>query len=261
MKKTIITLFCLAGVASAATTGTIDTTDSTLASYLDFTTSPSEATYGAVAEVKDGYGVIKDGCTMWSRNSVFGTVSTSAFTLSFDVRSFDKGDLVSVGAGTTDSNWDKVTLNTGDDGALALKFYHNTEGTTYSISTGLTSGTRTEWTTLTLVGDTMKLDGSDTVSKVVSLYVDGVYQDSLDMSTLSTAGWCNQNFDGFQFGNGFRGTGTCNKIAGSAEIDNVLFYKRALTATEVKALVVPEPTTATLSLLALAGLAARRRRR
>lgn len=35
----------------------------------------------------------------------------------------------------------------------------------------------------------------------------------------------------------------------------------ALTASEVKALTVPEPATATLSLLALAGLAARRRRK
>ena len=38
-------------------------------------------------------------------------------------------------------------------------------------------------------------------------------------------------------------------------------YDGAMTADEVKAMVVPEPATATLSLLALAGLAARRRRK
>ena len=38
-------------------------------------------------------------------------------------------------------------------------------------------------------------------------------------------------------------------------------YNGAMSAAEVKAMLVPEPTTATLSLLALAGLAARRRRK
>ena len=48
---------------------------------------------------------------------------------------------------------------------------------------------------------------------------------------------------------------------GDGYIDNLYVWNRALGTTEVKALVVPEPATATLSLLALCGLAARRRRK
>jgi hypothetical protein len=52
-------------------------------------------------------------------------------------------------------------------------------------------------------------------------------------------------------------------------VDNAFVYNgswtsedlRTVTNTNLKALIVPEPTTATLSLLALAGLAARRRRK
>ncbi len=47
---------------------------------------------------------------------------------------------------------------------------------------------------------------------------------------------------------------------GGGKMD-ITFYNTALTTTQMKSLLVPEPTTATLSLLALAGLAARRRRK
>ena len=55
--------------------------------------------------------------------------------------------------------------------------------------------------------------------------------------------------------------GTTENSRSSAKFYDLAVYNGAMTATEVKALMVPEPTTATLSLLALAGLAARRRRR
>lgn len=49
--------------------------------------------------------------------------------------------------------------------------------------------------------------------------------------------------------------------SGGFTADNLTIWNKALTTSEVQALIVPEPTTATLSLLALAGLAARRRRK
>ena len=261
MKKTLITLMALMGVASAATVQTIDTTDSNLLSYLDFSSSPSTSQYGDVATVKEGYGIINASHAMWTRGSLDSQANTNAFTLSFDVRNFADGDLLCVASNGTSnaiaSNWDKVTLNTGTgaEDTLELKYYGPSVTTT--ISTGIKNDvTRTEWTTITLVGETT---GG---TQYVSLYVDGNYIDKLNMTTLSPGGWCGRGIDGFQFGNGFRGEGTCDAIDGDAEIDNVLFYKRALTASEVKGLInIPEPATATLSLLALAGLAARRRRK
>ena len=47
----------------------------------------------------------------------------------------------------------------------------------------------------------------------------------------------------------------------TVDSDNITFWNKALSDSEVSGLVIPEPTTATLSLLALAGLAARRRRK
>ena len=252
----------LAGVASAATVGTIDKTDEDLLSYLDFSSAPSNAQYGNGASVKDGYGTIDSTHQMYT-TSWDGTVATGAFTLSFDVRNFGSGDLLCVasnGAGSyIQSNLDKVTLNTGTNNTLELKFFDNKEVAT-TISTGIKNNTtRTDWTTITLVGEIVTTDTVNT--QYVSLYVDGTYIDQLNMTTLSPGGWCGRTIDGFQFGAAFRSAGTTTPMSGSAEIDNVLFYQRALTATEVKGLVIPEPTTATLSLLALAGLAARRRRK
>ena len=254
----------LVGVASAATVGTIDKTDQDLLSYLDFSSTPDSTYYGSVASVKDGYGIIDSSHTMWTQTTLDDKAATGAFTLSFDVRNFANGDLLCVASnganGAIESNWDKVTLNTGDNNTLELKYYNNSDGTTSIISTGIKNDTtRTDWTTITLVGEIVTTDTGNT--QYVSMYVDGTYIDQLNMTTLSPAGWCGRNLDGFQFGAAFRNIGTTTTIQGSAEIDNVLFYKRAFTATEVKGLVIPEPTTATLSLLALCGLAARRRRK
>ena len=47
----------------------------------------------------------------------------------------------------------------------------------------------------------------------------------------------------------------------TVDFDNITFWNKALSDSEVSGLVIPEPTTATLSLLALAGLAARRHRK
>lgn len=62
---------------------------------------------------------------------------------------------------------------------------------------------------------------------------------------------------GKRYGNG-------RDVDGTVTFENVVVWNRALDAVEVQSLVVravPEPATATLSLLALAGLAARRRRK
>ncbi len=89
----------------------------------------------------------------------------------------------------------------------------------------------------------------DAASKTATFYVDGESVASfasgsgaLEKITFATAAGQNNG--------------------GSVTYDNIALWERTFTADEVKALsVIPEPTTAALSLLALAGLAARRRRK
>jgi MYXO-CTERM domain-containing protein len=192
---------------------------------------------------------------MYTNNSALsnaGLTSAQDFTVSFDIRSFGTGDLFSFGVGN-DDDWKKIMLTSSGVGEnLTLKFYGNSQ----SIDTGIvvTEKPRTEWTTITIVGD-------DSVTKGVKLYVNGILKGAFDMTPATN--WLNNNADGFQFAGSFRNEGTKVDFDGTIELDNLLVYKTALTADEVKSLIVPvpEPTTATLSLLALAGLAARRRRK
>ena len=259
MKKTLIALLAMAGVASAATVAEINTTDTGLITYLDFTPDANgvfASTYGEITfandpTLKDGYGIISSGATMYTTKA--SGAKTNAFTFSFDVRSFGKGDLLSIANSTNE--WNKITLNSGDDGNLNLLF----RPTNATVDTTLDSGSSNDWTTITLVGTTVTKN--NTTSTVVELYVDGTYINALNMTAQGATDWCVGSVNGFQFGNDYGREGNTYEIIGTAEIDNVLLYNRALTASEVKALTVPEPTTAALSLLALAGLAARRRRK
>lgn len=91
----------------------------------------------------------------------------------------------------------------------------------------------------------------------VNYYVNG---DSIGTSTLttSTTDLTAETITTLSLGSW---VGSTNNSRSSAKFYDLAVYSGAMTATEVKALTVPEPTTATLSLLALAGLAARRRRK
>ncbi len=253
MKKTLVVLMSLIGVASAATISNIDKTDENLVWYWDFasvTSSVGDITYANDPTLQDGYATISAGSGMYTANNALKNagLETEKFTVSFDIRSFGSGDVFSFGAGSSNDDWKKIMLSSNpddDETTLSLKFYGNSQ----SVDTGIAYGTRDEWTTITLVG----------VTQEVLLYVDGELKGSLDMTPATN--WCDGAADGFQFAGSFRNTGTRVDLNGSVEIDNLLVYNKSLTAAEVKALVVPEPATATLSLLALAGLAMRRRRK
>ncbi|MBQ2813806.1 MAG: LamG domain-containing protein [Akkermansia sp.] len=253
MKKTLIALLALSGVASAATLAKIDTSDANLKSYVNFsgdsfTTTAGSITYNNAPIVQDGYGIVSATDSHNTSSTENPGFKTNAFTLSFDVRSFDVGSLVSVCV-DNGAAWKHIRLESTTDKALTLKF----EGPSpvREVATTLTSGTRTEWTTITIVGD-------DSVTAGIKLYVEGSHVGSLDMTGASN--WNGTNVKAFQFGSVYSPF-DFPKLTGNAEIDNLLVYNRAFTAAEVKALTIPEPTTATLSLLALAGLAARRRRK
>ena len=250
MKKTLIALMALASIASAASIGYNEMTDTQKA------------------------GVVKswnDTLTLTSESDVWANVNTGfSFTISFDIANINVSNTdstIASFAGSHNANgWDdgKLLVRMSDSGSLTLINSHGTssnswseyfDGSTfgnatvsaYSCDLGLTSAeSTTSVTTYTLV--------SNNDAKTFTIYKNG----------NQIGQWTNWNTDtgltGLQLGGRFGGG---NKITGNetVDFDNVTVWNKALDATEVSALIVPEPTTATLSLLALVGLAARRRRK
>lgn len=192
-------------------------------------------------------------CPWSSQVSGMGT----SFTLNIDVNSVSVygtwDSIVSLYSNNATSTFDHsmaLTTNGDSDGTIVLQSglgdetaYGNAGNQT--LSTGLTASDIDD-TTFTIV--------SDADNKLLTLYVNGV-------QTAQVNNWSAGNGEtlaltGFQFGSNFS---NADKIT-NAEVSNITVWNRALTAKEVGTL-IPEPTTATLSLLALAGLAARRRRK
>ncbi len=252
MKKTLIALFALAGTSFGATCiASIEELDqSKINSYFNFDTgnSASISSTGTTWSEKciwneDGYATsTKEGSHNMYTTSL-GLSAVDGFTVSFDINSFTSGTILSIcsnGAANAGNNWRAIRLSTDNDGSLNLHWCEQ------SFDSGITSD-MLDWTTLTIVCKT------DTAN-VVSLYVDGVFNNSITLTT-NPANFKSEGVTKAQMGY----FGNSNYSATST-IDNVLFYKEALSASEVAALVVPEPATASLSLLGLAALMIRRRR-
>ena len=220
--------------------------DKNLISYFDFDTG--------AADTKNTISW-KESFT-WNKAGQYGTASSgkapykesmmpnTAFTISFDLNRFTAGTLLTLTTASTDKEWRTVRLLTNDSGCLALTFGGTTK------STAITSASL-DWTTITLVG-TASASDNNTLS--LDLYANGVSQITLNVPKATN--WVSDKNITFQFGY----FGNANNSS-TFDVDNVLIYNKALSAVEINAITVPEPTTATLSLLALAGLAMRRRRK
>lgn len=257
MKKTIIALMALASVASAASIGYNEMTET---------------------QKKDVVKFWADSQTLTSSSDVYSNDGTgTSFTISFDITnikvSSTESNIASFAGSHNEWGWDdgKLFIRMSDSGSLTLI---NTNGTStnsyssyfdgstygdptvsaYSSDLGLTAkDSLTTITTFTFV--------SDAASKTFTIYKNGNQIDQ----------WTNWDTDtgliGMQLGGRFGG-GTKLGENETVDFDNVTIWNRALTEQEVGSIIIatetpaiPEPTTATLSLLALAGLAARRRRK
>ena len=178
--------------------------------------------------------------------------NSGGLTVSFDIKDLTRtGTVLTLSNGNVGDGWKALLLNIDQNEVTKECTLTSTIGT---LSLSANIGNLTDWTTITLVATTVdKTYSSETCN--VDLYVNGT------LVNATTSPWGAHNFvrDGLnnvQFG--YWGDGT---QSGYADFDNILIYGRAMSANEVKGLVIPEPATATLSLLALAGLAARRRRK
>ena len=212
MKKTIIALLALAGVAAAAPLTLTSPTDGSLTS-----------SNAAVA---------------WSEN--YSTLTS--WELSFTLTDTTLGDAIIFGTDKDSSGAAGYLLSTNTDGSLEV--YARNINVTYSKSTAagvVTAGTPVAITfsfvadenqyTNEIVGGTFTVKAGEATSSWA--VTDGLEYTDLTNNSVSRF-WTNGGAE--QFSN-----------ITVAKLDNNM--------------VVPEPTTATLSLLALAGLAARRRRK
>ena len=266
MKKTIITLTALAGMASAtemtdglAAWWTFDNNSSTYVSYTGakagvntgltnshFTTTGGVDGKGYITSIVDNTRF-----DFYSDLSAFN-ISASSFTLSFKVR------------GVTADYRDILTLAIdGIDGTLRLQTENPDNGSDvclYGTSLEVTDNEAREairdedgWANVIIVGN----------GTTLTLNVNGY------TSTVEYTPSKDGKVKNFQLGAYWGGSNSDRRA--DADYDDLAIWNRALSDTEVNLLAsgavangtrsIPEPTTATLSLLALASLAARRRRK
>ena len=203
--------------------------------------------------VVDGKAVVDEGSGNPWTDSLTNNFSDGNFTFSLDVNSFTASDsqtlvaLYSVGGTAVGETGDSKSLQIGvtDGGKLSVfnNGYASIE-TSGNISTGLMSEYSGD-ATVTVVSDM-------TNTKTLSVYVDGELKGSHSNWTASTD---QAALMWFQIGAAFGD--------GEATISNITLWNKALSASEVSAIVIPEPSAFGMlaGLGALALVASRRRRK
>ncbi len=254
MKKTLFTLCTLASAAVADTTptpvyswewtaeGGANISASGWHNSFDYTEGNDYATIGSNKP--------------WMTSFSGFNGENKSFTLSMDLKNLS----------APNTNWNSIVCLysngevSGNNHSLQLQF--NTSGTLMlynsvgsatpfgdtpsdNINTGLTSAVLQQnvWTNISIV--------SDVVAHTLSVYVNGSLAGSTEWNPASPA------ITGAQFGAAFGSGG--HALSGTIDVNNIKFYNSAVYPASTDT--VPEPATATLSLLALAGLAVRRRRK
>ena len=258
MKKTLITLLALAGVASAApvvvTFGNETAPERDFITDSFFVNNVGETTY-----------TLKNGATV--------TLTPSGGNLW--AGSTD---------GAVDKTWGNAAAITAMNTALGLTATNGFTAADFSVGSGIyytASGNGGSTSTLTLnLGETAKVGDTITLFVTAACHVQHTAGFSItglgDDITLSYAGL---NGNGFTAASGSSVSYNANLASNwSPNTHSVQSFKVTGTLTSttltmdqqgtkkngwqtLSYVVVPEPTTATLSLLALCGLAARRRRR
>ena len=259
----------LAGVAAAESVVYTDMTSeqkSGLLAAWSFTdsASPDVNTLGfadsAGFNINDaGYGIISTGKGTPYKTGCAGSFNSGNFTISLDINYIGVYnweailDLTSTG-NNGDANTIQLSMNketkelTLCNGVAGTASYAGT-ATVGNLGTGLYAEQDLNWSTVTIV--------SNATDNILTLYVNGEVTGTWSGNAWTAGEGQSLALAGIQIGAVLGGGRKIDNV----EIDNIGIWNRAMTSDEVAALIVPEPTTATLSLLALAGLAARRRRK
>ncbi len=246
MKKTLITLLTLGGLAMGATTAEYHST-STAATSMNTTLTLSATDTTAVLDTTSGNETDLY-TTYQGRNSVYAA-NTIVLTL----------NLTAMEEAAVTENTALLTIDSATDYGLYLtsaglvgRWGNGTNGTAKSLAVLLSNDNVCTWEGNKLLTVAASFNGSNTYANMqgVSLVAaDG----SLVWQSTGLASENNATFDAITIDTRFVSAIMVKpEILAQAELGNAANYLQTM---------VPEPATATLSLLALAGLAARRRRK
>lgn len=186
--------------------------------------------------------------------SITSSFTSKSFTLSLDLVSYETNfkwkNIFTLYAGDGINEGNSLVLTKIDD-TFAIYSYGFGDSSAGNMSEAVTFNSDS-----TPINFTVTYDGTNLVT-----YINGELSMTTEVSSST-------GLQGVHFGSGVNETRPIDsdyRGTNYAELDNIALWNTALTANQVKMIatgeIIPEPATATLSLLALSGLAMRRRRK
>lgn len=263
MKKTIIVLVALAS-------GTALAEDAALLWDLTYTgtnyaiTDANGDAYTTLSYFNATSTTVEDGvCTTKGEGDrlLLSDSNTHGLTLGGDYSFVIQG-----GAVTNPNNWATLfglgNINSTSSNSAQIKISDSSNGNLgiygeNSIFSDISSTTQTPVGKMGTYILTMQAIDNDTASKATLYYNGATVCSATIKDTEGKTAWRGKDLAYFTIGGRLRDTGSLTQMA----ITNVQLYNGVLSDSQIASLSIPEPTTATLSLLALVGLAAHRRRK